>query len=498
LPALPFALQLLSGTVIGNPLAIECVNDRTLLTLLHVMEGVSTSKRIGTLAETALDQISELDGQLAWSVNSIRQATHAEKKEQSLKHREEVLRQLGFVQKDGKIKTTSQPMLAADLEEESQLSCIVCYEGYSFMPEELLGIYTFSKQVTLDLADSSSSPYYQHRNGYSTVTHFNVVHVQCHTAATEAERKMRVPKEEWEGATLRNSQTKCNNLFPILGPKSRLEAYEMQVDVYWANLQRVCKAIQPRFVLLSHDLKSLLLKYADEESFSEESRGGARESNIKFIPFLVQMGLFLLGEKGGYHRRAAEEALSAFLRKRPLDLPVVSPQGDGPHFFLVLALFLLAPAEWAALRPLLLDRLLIATKRLLCSDLSSQQPTLEQFRSPLIFFHLLDLLSPIFKPAGNGSAGSDAVGGSGHIDAGAAHTVSKPISHPHTEPWVEAMAAALRNNAPDVLDQMRDVLSTYESQLLKFESLTEFFDSLGLLSHALAKHPSVEEYITGL
>ena len=34
-----------------------------------------------------------------------------------------------------------------------------------------------------------------------------------------------VPKEEWEGATLRNSQTKCNSLYPMEAPASSDEAY---------------------------------------------------------------------------------------------------------------------------------------------------------------------------------------------------------------------------------------------------------------------------------
>ena len=60
--------------------------------------------------------------------------------------------------------------------------------------------------------------------GYTTVSHFNIIHFSCHRDATRAERSMRQPKEEWDGATLRNNQTKCNNLFPMQGPQTSDEA----------------------------------------------------------------------------------------------------------------------------------------------------------------------------------------------------------------------------------------------------------------------------------
>ena len=43
-----------------------------------------------------------------------------------------------------------------------------------------------------------------------------------------------------------------------------------------------------------HDLKHLLLKFAHEKSFSEDSGGGGRESNVKLIPYLIHMALYVL------------------------------------------------------------------------------------------------------------------------------------------------------------------------------------------------------------
>ena len=43
-----------------------------------------------------------------------------------------------------------------------------------------------------------------------------------------------------------------------------------------------------------HDLKHLLLKFAYEKSFSEDSGGGGRESNVKLIPYMIHMALYVL------------------------------------------------------------------------------------------------------------------------------------------------------------------------------------------------------------
>ena len=47
------------------------------------------------------------------------------------------------------------------------------------------------------------------------VSHFNLIHTSCHQAARVADSGLRAPKREWEGATLRNGETLCNNLLPL-------------------------------------------------------------------------------------------------------------------------------------------------------------------------------------------------------------------------------------------------------------------------------------------
>ena len=43
-----------------------------------------------------------------------------------------------------------------------------------------------------------------------------------------------------------------------------------------------------------HDLKLLFLRFADLQSFSEDTGGGGRESNIRFIPYQMHAILYVL------------------------------------------------------------------------------------------------------------------------------------------------------------------------------------------------------------
>jgi E3 ubiquitin-protein ligase UBR4 len=67
------------------------------------------------------------------------------------------------------------------------------------------------------------------------VTHFNGIHASCHAEAVRADRRLRQPKKEWDGAQLRNQQTKCNNLFPLRGGSVTDADYSRAIENFWAN-----------------------------------------------------------------------------------------------------------------------------------------------------------------------------------------------------------------------------------------------------------------------
>jgi E3 ubiquitin-protein ligase UBR4 len=43
-----------------------------------------------------------------------------------------------------------------------------------------------------------------------------------------------------------------------------------------------------------HDLKHLLIKFALEKSFSDDSGGGGRESNMYIVPYMMHMALYVI------------------------------------------------------------------------------------------------------------------------------------------------------------------------------------------------------------
>lgn len=49
----------------------------------------------------------------------------------------------------------------------------------SLQPTKVLGIYTFTKRVALEEMENKA----RKQQGYSTVSHFNIVHYDCHLAA---------------------------------------------------------------------------------------------------------------------------------------------------------------------------------------------------------------------------------------------------------------------------------------------------------------------------
>ena len=75
--------------------------------------------------------------------------------------------------------TAKSTLLMEDLGEETGLVCVICREGYKFQPTKVLGVYTFTKRCNVE--EFEAKP--RKTVGYSTVTHFNVVHVDCHMAA---------------------------------------------------------------------------------------------------------------------------------------------------------------------------------------------------------------------------------------------------------------------------------------------------------------------------
>jgi E3 ubiquitin-protein ligase UBR4 len=254
-------------------------------------------------------------------------------------------------------------------EEEAGLACMVCREGYLLRPTDMLGTYCYSKRVNVGMGVSS------HKRSewvYTTVSHFNVIHFQCHQEAKRADASLKNPKKEWEGATLRNSETLCNNIFPLRGPAVPLAQYARCVDHYWDSLNSLGRADGSRLRLLMYDIVMMLGRFATNMSFSVDSKGGGRESNSRLLPFMIQMARHLLDQGGASQRRVQAKSLNTFLSPSASSEPVegakpstpTTPQrgssaDDSVQFMIVQSLLLHSLDEWQRFRRAFIQRGLV-------------------------------------------------------------------------------------------------------------------------------------------
>ncbi|EGG15028.1 hypothetical protein DFA_09851 [Cavenderia fasciculata] len=491
--ALPYVLVLLKGLANGHePTQLMSVNEFNVLKRLHLMEQTSTTstKNVGSLAENFLESLQVNNKKMADEIHNIRTESKREKLAQAEKHRENVLKELGLSQQGKHITANVVPTIIEDLEDEEGFTCMVCREGYNFKPDDVLGIYTYSKRVALHAlnettATPSSSGQSERRESsggnahcYTTVTHFNIIHYYCHRDATKADKSMKVPKEEWEGAALRNQQTKCNNIFPIQGPKITNDAFTPFCDKYWTNLNNVGRidGSNPRFRLLAHDLKLLFLRFAKDESFSTDSKGGGKDSNIRIVPFFIQFGNFLLdqkivGNQANQVRRPHFDKLFNQFVGLSLESSInnCTIEVDNVPYYLVLSLYLQSLKDWKSSR-------LNFLSKLIAYAFSEKQPANKTkfaiLRPWLLFFTMIDKFHEIIHPPIKPEASS----------------ITSPTTSTTTvlEPWIIDTKTNLASHYLKIQQDCKSFLSSFEEEYSVFEEESEFFDDLGLLKEILA------------
>ncbi|XVF20872.1 hypothetical protein REPUB_Repub12eG0040500 [Reevesia pubescens] len=324
LPSVPHVLSMLRGLSIGHFATQRYIDEGGILPLLHALEGVSGENEIGAKAENLLDTLSNREGKgdgfLEEKVLRLRHATRDEMRRRALRKREELLQGLGMRQElasdGGERIVVALPLLEGledVVEEEDGMACMVCREGYSLRPTDLLGVYSYSKRVNLGVGTSGSA---RGECVYTTVSYFNIIHFQCHQEAKRADAALKNPKKEWEGATLRNNESLCNSLFPVRSPSVPLAEYVRYVNQYWDNLNALGRADGSRLRLLTYDIVLMLARFATGASFSAECRGGGRESNSRFLPFMIQMAHHLLESS---QRRNMAKAVATYIASSTLD-----------------------------------------------------------------------------------------------------------------------------------------------------------------------------------
>ena len=209
-PSIKYILRGLAGLAAEHDKTQEMIAD-TVISQLHLMEQMSSDEHLGSLAEAVLEALKD-HPEAGEKVKAVRTATREEKKKMAMAMRAKQLKAIGLKTNDkGQVKAESSVLKQfGGIGEETGLVCVICREGYKFQPNKVLAIYTFTRRSPLEEAEKTS----RKTMGYSTVSHFNLVHVDCHLAAVRQARA----RDEWESAALQNANTKCNGLLPLWGP----------------------------------------------------------------------------------------------------------------------------------------------------------------------------------------------------------------------------------------------------------------------------------------
>ena len=379
-PGVPFALQLLTALAQGHAAtaAALAAEQPSLLQLLHLLEGTAGGATITPLAEACLEALAGSGAEgVAGAIAALRSATAADMRARAAKKREALLASMGMVQIEaaaeagGGVRILPSPggvpalsPLAAELaalegaaeDDDGGSVCMVCREGYTLQPATLLGCYCFCRVAAAVEWPGCAPPWgTPHALLFTTVSHFNLIHVNCHAAAKAADASLRQPKREWQGATLRNGSVLCNSLLPLSAPAGgRAEtAYAGAVTAFWqqqlsapssreaaaaagssgggaaagsdggsnvnvsVSLSRRSSALREgdgsllRVSLVAADLATLLWRFSAQLSFSEEARGGGRASNARLLFALLQLGRYYVVEAPASELRKAQRLLAA-------------------------------------------------------------------------------------------------------------------------------------------------------------------------------------------
>ncbi|KAJ9575317.1 hypothetical protein L9F63_025733, partial [Diploptera punctata] len=168
-------------------------------------------------------------------------------------------------------------------------------------------------------------------------------------------------RDEWESAALQNANTKCNGLLPLWGPQVPESAFASCLARHNTYLQECTGHRDISYASTVHDLKLLLLRFAQEKSFHDDTGGGGPQSNMHIIPYLIHMALYVINTTRSGPRE--DKNLTSYLENSAPDKWLESSyEAEGPLYWAVLSLLLHPPSRWNRSRLSHLRRLLVTAQ----------------------------------------------------------------------------------------------------------------------------------------
>ncbi|CAF0999945.1 unnamed protein product [Brachionus calyciflorus] len=358
--SLPYALRILTGLCKSHEVISDLIGE-SCIPVLHKLEQFSSGNLVGVLAEDLLVALKESPSKkVSTSIDKVRTQTRNEKKKLAMAMRKKQLSQLGMRTNDkGQLLLNTDNLKNLQVEEEK--------ETYESKSRKTIG-----------------SP---------NVTHFNLVHIDCHTNAIRSSRTCR---DEWENAALQNANTKCNGILPIWGPEVTETLFSNALARHNNYLLEATGIRDVNYVLYVYDLKLLLNRFAENLSFSEDSGGGGRESNINLVAYIIHAILYSI--KTAKYVQREERNLNNFLEQTE-NLIQNSFECDNVFYYLALALCILKPLDWKANRLKFLKRVLLTCHSRLVNTptgdkLKLTSTTVQEFKKykpSLLFMGLVNL-----------------------------------------------------------------------------------------------------------
>ncbi|XP_067929550.1 E3 ubiquitin-protein ligase UBR4-like [Watersipora subatra] len=446
---LPYVLRFLTGLCAGHAPSQDIVGER-IVCILHKLEHMSSHGQIGSLAENLMETLCQNE-QVGKQIERIRKQTKDEKKRLAMMVREKHLSSIGMkTNTKGQVVSTSALMKEADnLKEESGVICSICREGYHNQPNKVLAVYTFTKKVTLEEAETRS----RKSQGILTVSHMNLVHVDCHSSAV----KLASSRDEWESAALHNSNTKCNGLLPLWGPQVSEHNFATALAKHNLYLRDCIDLRDDYYNLTVHDIKLLLLKFAREKPFSVDGGGGGRNSNMLLIPYQIMLVLYVMSTQNR-SAKLKEQNFQTFIGFGKAKWVEACWDVDGPIYWLIMSIVLWSRDEWNKNKLVFLERLVTLSQARKTADSGGNKlkdkttQAYSVYKPMLILFDLVDsIFNIMFKNV------------------------------PTDKDWQTSLMAYIRNNDMALAESSEKIVNRYESELLPCESLAEMFDVCGLL-----------------
>lgn len=212
-------------------------------------------------------------------------------------------------------------------------------------------------------------------------------------------------RDEWQSASLHNANTRCNGFLPLWGPNVYESLFAHALSRHNSYLQ---EAVGQRdfvgnnsFMGTIHDLKLLLLRFANEKSFSEETGGGGAQSNLYLTPYLIHTALYVMNTTKVVEReRSNFEKL--FMKQNRTKALECCLNADSPFFYATMVLFLHSHNYWSSHRIYFLKRLILcqvarslpkASREF--DRITNTEPTYSIIKPALMFFALINLFYTI-------------------------------------------------------------------------------------------------------